>query len=567
MNSLTVLLVPVLIISSYFNRNTSGNAEALTGFDRTLHRANGKTTISASGTLLNTSGSDILSGSSMLVPVGKQMNGNNISAWYFNNGIFNNRFGTGAGGFEWPKGSNKTAKYSSGIIVLGIAGIDTVMAVSDYGSEFLPGQTIGGIPQGNGNPAFKVYKLIYGVNDSDRANWPNLQLGNSDQGAPIYFDSVAGVLLPNDFGNQTMFYCYTDSYADSHTHFLGSTDPMKCDVKQITYCFNQPEELKNTIYQEYRIINRGNVQWRDLYFTFFSDDDLGDAQDDAESIDSALGLSYTYNYDDVDFEYGASPPATGFVVIRSPCLHTGMSSDSLFYYEGRKSRFKTGVKEAGISSNIIFHDDTWQPQNRRELHNTVKGLKKDGNDYINPVNGQPTKFMYSGDPVTNSGWIQHSTGDMRFYMNFGPFTMNPGDTQFVVIAQVIARGDSRLNSITRLRETAQFAKDFYDNMFQGITINIVRLNENVPSGHKLYDNFPNPFNSQTSVIFDVAQTANVNISVFDMTGKKVDELMNRTADAGSYKINFNAEGLSTGVYILRMTADAFTQSKRIIYLK
>lgn len=499
-------------------------------------------------------------------PYEKNLNGNNIRAWFMNNGRFNNHSQSN-GGFEWPKGSNKYAKFSSGLILGGLVGSDTLLAVCDYDSEFFPGQTVGGIPQGNGTPDFKIFKIIHGASDSDRADWPNIALGNSNQGAPVFFDSSTGTVKPNDFGNQTMFYSYTDSYSESHRHYAGRTKPLMCDVKQITYCFNQPEELKNVIYQEYRITNRSNTLWNEFYITFFSDDDLGDAQDDAEATDTSMRLSYTYNFDNYDEDYGTNPPATGFSVVRAPYIRTGSAGDTVKYYEGRLSRFRTGIKESKFSANIIFHDDTWQPGTKKDLFNTMKGLMKTGSPYINPVNGQPTKFMYSGDPATNTGWIQNSTGDMRFYLSFGPMSVNPGDTQIVVIAQVIAQGSDRLRSITELRETAVQARDFYDNMFRGVVINAVSNSTELPATHKLYQNFPNPFNPATEIRFELSKPADVELTVFDISGRKVKTLENRRFDAGGHIVRFDAGDLSSGIYILQFNADETSESMKMLYLK
>ena len=496
----------------------------------------------------------------------KMMNGNNISTWYNSNGWFNQVPGFFSG-FEWPKGSGKYAKFSSGMMIGGLVGNDTLVVACDYNSEYLPGQTIGGVPYGNGTSDFRLYKLIHNVNDSDRMGWPSILLGNSDQGAPVNFDSTSGVMKPSDFGNQTMFCSFTDSYDSSHVHSPGRTRPLKADIKQITFCFNQPEELKNVIYQEYKIINRSNTQWRDFYICMYSDDDLGDASDDKEGVDTVYGLAYTYNGSNIDRNYGQSPPATGFSVIRSPIAITGNQNDTVAYYEGKNKRVRTGVKEIGLSSTIIFTDDTWQPQNHKQLYNTMRGMKFEGNPYINPVNSQPTKFIFSGDPVTNTGWVQDSNHDMRFYQNFGPMIMNPGDTQVIVIAQVIARGNSYLNSITKLRETSQIAKEYYDNMFSGVNIGISTISNAIPLKHTLFQNYPNPFNPVTHIRFEVASAVFTKLVVFDITGREVTTLLEKNLSAGTYSVPFHAENFGSGVYFYRLEAGDFIETKKMVLIR
>lgn len=496
----------------------------------------------------------------------KMMNGNNISTWYNSNGWFNQVPGFFSG-FEWPKGSGKYAKFSSGMMIGGLVGNDTLVVACDYNSEYLPGQTIGGVPYGNGTSDFRLYKLTHNTNDSDRMKWPNIQLGNSDQGAPVYYDSGSGILKPSDFGNQTMFSSFTDSYDSSHVYFPGRTRPLKADVKQITFGFNQPEELKNVIYQEYKIINRCNTQWRDFYICMYSDDDLGRASDDREGVDTVYGLAYTYNGGDFDEEYGQSPPATGFSIVRSPTAFTGNQNDTVAYYEGKNKRVRTGVKEIGMSSTIIFTDDTWQPQNYGSLYNTMKGLKFDGSPYINPLNSQPTKYIFSGDPVTNTGWVQGTHFDMRFYQNFGPVNMNPGDTQVIVIAQVIARGNSYLNSITKLRETTQTAKEYYDNMFSGVNIGISTISNTIPRKHTLYQNYPNPFNPVTHIKFEIASATFTMLKVFDITGREIKILVDENLNAGTYSVPFSAEDIGSGVYFYRLEAGDIIDTKKMILIR
>jgi photosystem II stability/assembly factor-like uncharacterized protein len=502
----------------------------------------------------------------------KQLNSNNIGVWFLNNGLFNQHPAFEGGGFEWPRGEYKFARYSSGSLIGATVNSDTLVTVCAYESEYRPGFTINGMPQGNGTSDFKVYRLVFNVNDSNRMKWPNSLLGNSDQGAPIYFDSLSMNWKPIDYGNQTIFYSYTDSYLESHTHPAGRTAPLKADVKQINYSFNQPVELKNIIYQEHRIINRSNNQWTNAYINLWSDDDLGESHDDAEGIDTNLNLAYTYNFDNNDPDYGFNPPAVGFVIIRSPLFYTGNNNDTVFYCEGMGKKIKTGYKEIKLNSTVIYHDDTWEPRNYRESFNAIRGLQNNGSHYINPITNQPTKFVYSGDPVTNTGWNSQFSGDMRFYQGFGPLNINPGDTQIIVIAQVIARGTSNLNSITKLRETSQIAKQYYDDCFSNVVIGIKKVSESIPSQFYLHQNYPNPFNPSTVIRYDITfenkgLQSLVLLKVYDVLGKEVITLVNEKQNAGSYEVEFNGSNFSSGIYFYQLTTENFSDTKRMLLIK
>jgi len=498
----------------------------------------------------------------------KFLNSNNISTWFRNNGSYNRHPTNGNSGFEWPKGEDKFARYASGSLIGAIVNGDTLVTVCDYDYEYLPGYTDNnGMPNGNGSPDYRIYKMVYGINDSDRMRWPNALLGNSDQGAPVYFDSSTMSYKPIDYGNQTMFYSYTDSYDSSHTNNAGSTAPLKVDIKQINYSFNQPDELKNIIYQEYRIINRSTSVWTNAYINLYTDDDLGGAPDDAEGVDTNLRLAYTYNFGNVDPTYGANPPAVGFAIMRAPLIYTGNNNDSVFYCEGKRKRIKVGYKEIRLGSTAIYHDDADQPANYKEAYNAIRGLKNDGSQYINPVTNQPTRFVYSGDPVTGVGWNGTSGSDMRFYQGFGPMNINPGDTQIIVMAQVIARGSNNLNSITKLREATVIAKQYYDNCFEDVVIGISNNSQNVPADFYLSQNYPNPFNPVTKINYELRVTNYASLKVYDVLGNQISLLVNERQNAGKHSVEFDGSNFSSGVYYYKLTVGDFVETKKMVLTK
>jgi hypothetical protein len=139
----------------------------------------------------------------------------------------------------------------------------------------------------------------------------------------------------------------------------------------------------------------------------------------------------------------------------------------------------------------------------------LKGYKKDGSPYMNPTTTpySPTKFVYTGNPESNSGWneaqgsIQNCGGTTGNYINVNPpgdrrmmmgmgaenFTMAPNDTQTIVISQLIVRGSSNLNSVTKLKALSDSVRNIYNNgfdLFYNVSGNIKYLdnNQNVSMG-------------------------------------------------------------------------------------
>lgn len=89
----------------------------------------------------------------------------------------------------------------------------------------------------------------------------------------------------------------------------------------------------------------------------------------------------------------------------------------------------------------------------------------------------------------------------------------------------------------------------------------------VVTSYELGQNYPNPFNPSTNIRFTLPESANVKLSVFNTLGEKVAELVNSTMDAGLHEVNFNAAGLSSGLYIYRLEAGNVVLSRKMNLLK
>jgi hypothetical protein len=89
----------------------------------------------------------------------------------------------------------------------------------------------------------------------------------------------------------------------------------------------------------------------------------------------------------------------------------------------------------------------------------------------------------------------------------------------------------------------------------------------VPTSFDLKQNYPNPFNPSTKINFSLPKNGNVKLTVFDITGKTVVTLVNSELQAGTYAADFDASGLSSGVYLYRIEADNFVSTKKMTLIK
>lgn len=99
------------------------------------------------------------------------------------------------------------------------------------------------------------------------------------------------------------------------------------------------------------------------------------------------------------------------------------------------------------------------------------------------------------------------------------------------------------------------------------TTGIQNISSESPLLYSLQQNYPNPFNPVTNIKFNVPKSSGVRISVYDISGKEVDVLVNENVNAGTYQVSWNAERYSSGTYFCRMSADGFSETKRMTLIK
>jgi uncharacterized delta-60 repeat protein len=89
----------------------------------------------------------------------------------------------------------------------------------------------------------------------------------------------------------------------------------------------------------------------------------------------------------------------------------------------------------------------------------------------------------------------------------------------------------------------------------------------IPDNFSLSQNYPNPFNPVTNIKFSVPRPGIVKLAVYDLTGKETAVLVNRELSAGSYTFDFDASGLASGTYLYRISAEGFTDVKKMVLIK
>ncbi len=106
----------------------------------------------------------------------------------------------------------------------------------------------------------------------------------------------------------------------------------------------------------------------------------------------------------------------------------------------------------------------------------------------------------------------------------------------------------------------------------GVLTGINNASTQIPNGFILYQNYPNPFNPVTKIKFDIpsnvkGETSNVEMNIYDVTGKETIVLINRQLNPGVYEVEWNASDYPSGIYFYKLTAGNSSVVKKMILIK
>ncbi len=474
------------------------------------------------------------------------LNINNISTYFFNNG-WSDTAPNGISGFVYPKGTGKTAVFASGLLWGAKVSGDPYPRVG--GTVFRTGLQPG-IIQTDGTAAdplsikYRIYRIRSDVYpggpfvdltsdakaegktpevlrveyEKDRAEWP------VDLGAPFTDKNNNGTYEPSidvpgvSGADQTIWFVANDLDSELTKKLYGA-NPLGIEIQATIWAYNTPGALSNMLFRKYKIINKTNVgslipvTFDSMYVSMWNDVDLGSAGDDFVGADTILNLLYSYNAKAYDEIYSPlPPPAVGFDFMQGPLIDgiagedknkNGIDDGTEFaIFNGQK--IGPGKINLPMTASYFFAggdpyigdppqgNSFGNPEGSRQFYNFIRGRYGiQGTPFINPLTGQETSYMLSGDPLTGTGWvdgIQLPAGDRRSGSASGPFNLAPGDTQEVVIAEIIGGampGSDRLSAIGILKYYDKTAQLLYDNLFQPLEppaqpeVKVVELNNKI----------------------------------------------------------------------------------------
>ena len=96
----------------------------------------------------------------------------------------------------------------------------------------------------------------------------------------------------------------------------------------------------------------------------------------------------------------------------------------------------------------------------------------------------------------------------------------------------------------------------------------IKLNKNFkPINFNLYQNFPNPFNPTTKIIYEIPNSGNVKLIIYDSIGRKIKTLVNSIKNSGTYEVEFDASNLPSGIYFYQLQMNGNSIVKQMLLLK
>ncbi len=112
---------------------------------------------------------------------------------------------------------------------------------------------------------------------------------------------------------------------------------------------------------------------------------------------------------------------------------------------------------------------------------------------------------------------------------------------------------------------------YWTSSFNFVADKLVAITDNpdlLPKEFALYQNYPNPFNPITNIKYKLPKHSQVDLSIFNILGQKVATLVSQKQLAGSYQVEWDASGFSSGVYIYKISTDqGFSNSKKLLLIK
>jgi hypothetical protein len=243
---------------------------------------------------------------------------------------------------------------------------------------------------------------------------------------------------------------------------------------------------------------------------------------------------------------------------------------------GSLTSFNGGKGYWMISSNpIMFAYDLSTLS--RTANSDIQGLLAPDNYQVQQSSRQAFYFIegiiVNGEPISNEDWvlIYHGTTLIGVRQWKGSYTDVPAMGNDGRLETDGYSENGSKSTLKILQGSTGEIFHIYDDIPEWIDNGLFILGNliarEIPSTFKLGNPYPNPFNPVTNIVYDVPNDCNIELSVYDIRGRLVDQLINGYVETGSYEIRWHAEAAASGVYFFRMVTPEKAITQKMILMK
>ncbi len=295
---------------------------------------------------------------------------------------------------------------------------------------------------------------------------------------------------PGIAGADQVMWLVVNDLDSSRAYYLSGSPPIGIEERITLWAYGGAmNPLGNVVFKRIELINHSGYELDSMYVSVFADPDIGDYRDDLIGCDSVQSLAFAYNGSDEDAEFrkvNLKPAAVVYDLLQGPIVKTGNPQDTaVFDFKPRIGYKNLAMTSFGNLIALYENPPLGDISTTLSAYNMMRGFVP-STDIKHPEKqvflsgpraGQPTKFPLSGDPVTDPtaqfGDIDGqggnlAPGDRQMFLNTGPFTMQPGERQEILVAVIGGLGPDRLKSLVRARETDALVKQTQANLFQSV---------------------------------------------------------------------------------------------------
>ncbi len=231
---------------------------------------------------------------------------------------------------------------------------------------------------------------------------------------------------------------------------------------------------------------------------------------------------------------------------------------------------ESSTPHKGILGVMVPED--WEFESGEYVSDVGTGLMELNLDE-NPVYGDmdtiipPPIGMKWVDLISDTGYLHDADVFHEVTVNF---TVGQTEGDFLINYFVTKNTADMLKSINpedTTDNTSAWADTSLNHPVQVKKTVGVEDEKTLPTQFNLKQNYPNPFNPNTTISYSIPIQTNVNISVYDVSGKEIAILVNEVKSPGSYNINFSAKNLPSGVYYYKITTNEYTETRKMVLLK